>query len=130
MRSALRWRHYCDYCKKSTGTKPSMIKHEAGCTANPNRVCGMCDVIGEVQVPIAELMQAYVAGFKELANAANNCPACMLAAQRQFWSNPENMSAYNDQRFMNRDEGGDWDFREAVKEFWRDHNEANSPGYC
>lgn len=89
----------------------------------------MCDIIGEVQKPMSELIQAYISGFKELEEAANNCPACMLAAQRQFWSNPENMNEEINKRFMNRNDGSDWDFRTAVKEFWRDYNEANNGYY-
>jgi len=42
MKSVQRWIHYCDHCKKSTRTKPSMERHEAACTMNPDRVCKSC----------------------------------------------------------------------------------------
>lgn len=119
-------RHYCDHCKKSTGTKPAMLKHEAGCTANPERVCSMCKMAGLEQKPMEELKSAFYLGFKELVAAANDCPACILAAHRQFYkSNPDEtwISASREQ--------GTWTFKEACKEFWKAYNEDNReyPGY-
>ncbi len=35
-------RYYCDFCKKSGGSKYWMEKHEKHCTANPDRECRMC----------------------------------------------------------------------------------------
>lgn len=102
MREALRKRYYCDHCKKSGGSKSHMVKHERGCTANPNRWCGMCDFTGETQ-PDLPLLIAFVeqraalipaddyfnkssganALVDELQLLANGCPACTLAAMRQ-----------------------------------------------
>ncbi|MCP3684306.1 MAG: hypothetical protein GY861_16635 [bacterium] len=42
MRAVRRWRYYCDYCKKSGGSKYWMKRHEKSCTNNPERVCKMC----------------------------------------------------------------------------------------
>lgn len=39
-------RYYCDFCKKSSGAAWAMERHEAGCTANPDRQCGMCEISG------------------------------------------------------------------------------------
>lgn len=100
MRAIKRWRYYCDFCKKATGTRHSMAKHEKGCTANPGRVCGLCALAGQPQRSMAELLaKAYelfdgiaihdLCGPKgdEAAKAfrefAGNCPACILAALRQ-----------------------------------------------
>lgn len=56
-------RYYCDFCKKAGQSKPSMERHESGCTLNPNRVCRVCKMDrpefarGEArQRPIAELL--------------------------------------------------------------------------
>lgn len=100
MRKAMRWRYYCDFCKKVTGTRHSMEKHEKGCTANPNRVCGLCAIAGEVQRPMAELIAEGRRLFgsipacqfpgpraddaaKAFREFVHNCPACLLAAMRQ-----------------------------------------------
>ena len=113
MRQVKRWRYYCDFCKKSGGRKDAIVKHERGCTARPDRVCGLCEHCGELQpemIVLTEFIDSYCkdlprydnyadisAGHDELAvsgdkldpmveeldKLANNCPACMLAALRQ-----------------------------------------------
>ncbi len=109
MRQAKRWRYYCDFCKKGGGRKDVIVKHERGCTARPDRICGLCDHCGEVQPKLSvltEFIDAHckdlprydrdggrdilsVSGDKldpmveELGKLANECPACMLAALRQ-----------------------------------------------
>lgn len=90
--------HYCDHCRARKFTRPAMIKHETGCTANPNRVCQMCIMAGLAQKPIAELIATLegstwgiqgggyehpIQKEKELREAAGNCPACILATLRQ-----------------------------------------------
>jgi hypothetical protein len=110
MRKVKRWRYYCDYCKKSGGSRYHLEKHEKGCTNNPNRECGFCRMVGFEQ-PDLKKMIAFLkdsvthepwhwedddyeennikkgkteAGIlKELAEMANDCPGCMLAALRQ-----------------------------------------------
>lgn len=105
------WRYICDFCGKTSGTKPSMAKHEKRCTLNPNRECGVCKMLEQEQTPIAKLtallpdenqyreswegappdgfhysIQFSVdvnAAIPELREATNNCPACMMAALRQ-----------------------------------------------
>lgn len=99
MRSKKVWRYWCDFCSKGSCQKSSMVSHERGCTANPNRVCGLCAAAELEQKPIAELISAYRidAGTDEqrrgeydctvdpveLLKARNRCPACALAASRQ-----------------------------------------------
>lgn len=100
MKQVKRWRYYCDHCKKSSGTRHSMAKHEKGCTANPNRVCGLCLLAGLKQRPMVELTTEVhrlfrgipmhmmhgpecdkaAAAFREFCG---NCPACILATMRQ-----------------------------------------------
>lgn len=76
-------RYYCDFCKKSGGSSYHMKKHESSCTKNPNRVCGMCAIVGGSQKTIRELTEAAKFGLESLRNVASGCPACMLAAIRQ-----------------------------------------------
>ena len=63
-----------------------MRKHETGCTANPNRVCGYC---GRDR-PVAELGDLlgsrgsdWQAGMAALRAETRDCPGCILAAIRQ-----------------------------------------------
>lgn len=44
MKTKLRHRYYCDFCKKSGGSKYHMEIHEKHCTSNPHRECRMCSV--------------------------------------------------------------------------------------
>ena len=110
MRQQKRWRYYCDFCKKVGGQRHAMEKHEKACTANPERVCGLCQHCGEDQPKLTTLtgfIDSYCADLprvkfewddeehleasgdkldpmlKELEALANHCPACTLAALRQ-----------------------------------------------
>lgn len=124
MRSVMRMRHYCDHCKKSTGTKPAMVKHEKGCTANPVRVCGICNLMGEVQKPIEELLIAASEGFNALVAACHGCPCCILAVDRQ--ENPTNDPLlFRGWDHPSMTERGSWDFKTAMKQFWIDYNEEH-----
>lgn len=93
-------RYYCDYCKKSGCNRWHIEQHEKHCTANPNRICRMCDELEVNQRPIAQLtallpdippgeidweeIDVMMAdALQKLRDAANGCPACMLAAIRQ-----------------------------------------------
>ena len=101
-------RYYCDFCKKSGCSKGHMRRHEDHCTLNPDRMCGMCRMLEETQPPLASLIEMlpdpkgherYDEDFntrhfadaftnscneslKGLRDAANDCPACILAAIR------------------------------------------------
>lgn len=113
MRSMMRMRFRCDHCKRSSGTRKSMEKHERGCTANPARECGMCGLMGSVQLTSAEAAQVLAdKGFDEMRRAMDDCPACILAAVRAAWKADVDFSV------------GDWDFRAACAEFWADRNKA------
>lgn len=58
MKTKLRPRFYCDFCRKSGGSAAAMTRHESACTANPNRVCKMCPAGGLSQKPITDLITA------------------------------------------------------------------------
>lgn len=125
MRKVKRWRFFCDHCKKSGGTSHHMLKHERGCTANPDRVCGICDRIGINAAPLAELI-AFVrqAGkseydehsdhywlsvdaeaFAQLKQKADECPCCILAALRQTKAEVKGGALL-------------FDFKKELKEIW------------
>lgn len=88
MRTAMRPRYYCDHCNKGNGSPSAMRRHERGCTLNPQRECGMCKMLADEGVvdpapPRDELVRIMDAqGFKAMCEAANDCPACILAALR------------------------------------------------
>jgi hypothetical protein len=60
MKIVKRWRYYCDFCKKSGGSKYHMEKHESICTANPGRKCGFCEIMEEVQPDISDLKKIII----------------------------------------------------------------------
>jgi hypothetical protein len=81
MRSALRWRYYCDFCKKAGGLAYHIQRHETYCTLNPDRKCRMCDGMGG---DVADNRAALASGgLNAVRESAENCPACILAAIRQ-----------------------------------------------
>lgn len=98
MRQAMRWRYYCDHCKKSGGGRYAMEVHEKHCTANPARECRMCDKavrVAQVLLRVPELKAPLDPGFKadwdkdaeaalvKVRKACLDCPACILAVIRQ-----------------------------------------------
>lgn len=82
-------RYYCDFCKKANCSAASINKHEKHCTMNPNRECGMCDVVKNKPVPMKKLLQvtpttnATKELLEPLRGLTDNCPACILSALRQ-----------------------------------------------
>ena len=100
MKTLLRPRYYCDYCRKSGGNKYYMQKHEEVCTANPDRYCNMCalveggynddnfwDLINVLNLgPLADGGYNYLfsnATQNKLAEVVDGCPVCIFAALRQ-----------------------------------------------
>lgn len=61
-------------------TKPSMVRHETMCAYNPARVCPLCKAEREEQRPLADIIAALETGLDAARDAANHCPACLLAA--------------------------------------------------
>lgn len=117
MRSVKKWRHYCDFCGRAKMVKPTMVKHEAGCTLNPSRVCGICNLMQNEQATIEALKAAFVADsdkLTKLREVSGNCPACILAALRQFNASQDQLDRV----------WPEFDFKAEMKSFWDDHNES------
>lgn len=121
MKSVLRMRHYCDFCKKSTGTKQSMVKHESSCTANPERVCRMCAYAGLAQQSMTDLIAANRKGFTALRELAEDCPACIFAADRQTDWGAGGWIADSNERYG-------WDFKSACKAFLKENEPERDYG--
>lgn len=133
MRRKQVWRYYCDHCKKSGCSASHLAKHERGCTANPNRACGVCAKIELSSRPLPELIafvrakathgesiegdphgsSLWVANdaVKQLREMADNCPACMLAALRQS-------NAFAGSQ--------DFNFKAELNSLWSDYNEEHA----
>ena len=109
-----------------------MRRHERGCTLNPHRVCGMCAKLEEDGGPEAapprdELLRLLDGeGFKAMAAAANDCPACILAAMRS-----RNVrSEFGTYTVPGPEDGrNEWSYAEAKKEYWINHNDAHAARY-
>lgn len=132
----MRPRYYCDFCNKGNGSPSAMRRHEAWCTVNPARVCGMCAKAELEQVHPAQLTEILgTQGFPALAAAANDCPACILATLRAVQTHvqdPEHGSV----RFiggMSEEDVDDgrhaWQYIKAKTEFWAEHNANQSEHY-
>lgn len=123
-------RYWCEFCRKSGGSAGHMRRHEERCTSNPNRVCGMCKLIGttEEHAPLSELIayfppvpdletrvyddqyiRAVEAAMPIVREKSGDCPACILAA-RKIAGVPAGISPY--------------DFKAACASLWADFNEA------
>lgn len=125
MKSVLRMRHYCDFCKKSGAKKPAMFKHERGCTANPDRVCGLCAMAGEEQLATPYLVEIWLHdGFAALQMATAECPACMLTAMRHSFDpkDRDTWHSFNEPKYAGYDT---WQFKDAIKDWWKDYNETH-----
>jgi hypothetical protein len=126
MRSFVRTRYGCDYCKKIGGSAFHMRKHEAGCTNNPGRVCSMHKIAAgrEQELSMDELKQALAeGGFRALDEAAEHCPACILAALRQSWVAPDPGEPWPEEPQDGREK---FNFKEAVRSMWAEHNASEA----
>jgi hypothetical protein len=121
VRSFPSYRYRCDFCGKTSGSGGHMARHERGCTANPGRICGVCDG-RQLQRALPDLIAALgkgdEAGVVALREAAGGCPACMLAAVRQSGLQ------------HGPDEEGPgfsvpWKFSEEKDAWWREQNERD-----
>ena len=136
MRKKQVWRFYCDFCKKANCSSFSISKHERGCTANPERQCGVCRIIAKSngdkppaglaelitmlpEIDDNEIFNMMTEGTKsgtrawsvleKLREAAHGCPACILAAIRQ--SPTMSIGSYLG-----------FDFKAEMKAFWEEYN--------
>lgn len=124
MKEKLVKRFYCEHCRKSAGQRAAMVKHEAGCTANPNRKCNMCAYGNAVFATSETLVAAAFKGLETLWETSGHCPACTLSGIRLarkkvqpqdeegFWTGPA-ADAYNSL--------GAFDWKKEAAQFWKDH---------
>jgi hypothetical protein len=102
--------YYCDFCGKRKLSASHMKIHEKHCTANPNRICRLCEVgvnVGEIVTELKKRFELkevtryhddYIGGqvtelkavwigepitMNEVCNLADDCPNCKLAIIRQ-----------------------------------------------
>lgn len=101
--------YYCEFCKKHGLRAATVQAHEIHCTANPNRLCGLCErdckqdpyteEIKKIQEKHAWLLTmrgkdgaqdgilgTHCAVFEEFVRGLYNeleCPPCALSIQRQ-----------------------------------------------
>ncbi len=129
MHAVKRWKYYCDYCKKSSGRKDIITKHEKHCTMNPDRVCGLCSYIGIEQVPmniLINILASYEVSIEDrmhnLRNITNECPACILAAIRQ-----SRICIYDEDDNPTPDHI-DFNFQQELKYFWEFYNDNDDEG--
>jgi hypothetical protein len=136
MKSALRMRYWCSFCKKSGARRHAMELHEKRCTMNPERECGMCKLeklrgvysLADLRTiaqnsDLEALRQVYddeegtttlAVSDKEILDRMEyegDCPVCIFAALRQTGrlagtGNFQSNTGY--------------DFKKRVEEFWRD----------
>ena len=57
MKVRMRKQYYCEFCKKNGGHAGIIRKHEERCTNNPERECGICDMLGNIQTPVKDLLK-------------------------------------------------------------------------
>lgn len=130
MRTALRPRYYCDHCNKGNGSPSAMRRHERGCTLNPQRECGMCRMLAEAggpdpAPPRDELVRIMdTEGFAAMCKAAENCPACILAALRTKNTKGDGETPPG---VMGPEDGRqDWDYKQAKAAWWNEWNSAQA----
>ena len=130
MRTAMRPRYYCDHCNKGNGSPSAMRRHERGCTANPQRACGMCSMLAreggpEPAPPLPILLDTLdTEGFKAMCELANDCPACILTAVRV-----RNLPADADGpgRVAGPEDGrNEWSYTQAKQAWWASWNSAQA----
>jgi hypothetical protein len=130
MRTAMRPRYYCDHCNKGSGSPSAMKRHERGCTLNPVRECGMCRLaisVGWMRQPapprddLVAIMDEH--GFAAMCDAADNCPACILAAVRT----KNRMSDKTGPSIAGPEDGREkWQYSQAKAEFWDNYRQDES----
>jgi hypothetical protein len=146
MRHAKRWRYYCDHCGKAGGSKWHMANHERGCTANPDRVCGMHRAAVDLVQPDMKAIIAHVksnwpewdfqytpAAFEQmqatnawLQEQVQGCPACLLHVYRML-----QISTVPDKIAASTWNGVYFNYKEFKELWWANHpHHDNDNGYC
>jgi len=121
--------YYCDYCGKHNLSASNISKHEKHCTANPERVCRLCEGreikpfiealkkrFKIIESPIDDLPNIIKFKIKwigkkiildEILNYTEACPNCTLAILRQ--------TKLNYQIF-----GFNYDYQKELAEWWKE----------
>lgn len=121
--------YYCDYCKKKS--LKSLAIHEKHCTANPDRICRLCEgksikeiidkykklfIVEEVDALTESTIKVkYLKEFtlEDIRNEIeDNCPTCLLAIIRCVGLN----RYYFDKKFK-------FDYQKELADWWRWMNE-------
>lgn len=145
MQTRMRPRYYCDHCGKGSGSPSYMRRHEEICTANPARRCRMC-AWGQDEERMArhvailqgpgDSREDWQRKMKDLREATNNCPCCILAAIRQSGvqaavSDPDpdgSLSTAANRMFFPNQGGADlmlgFDFRAELREALDDRRDS------
>jgi hypothetical protein len=107
-----------------------MERHEAGCTANLNRICKLhAYVTNHPAPPVSESLALLAThygnkdyGLAELRAFVEDCPACILAALRQSGL----CKGYADEEGHSPPRIGSeqFNFKEELSEMWSNHREA------
>jgi hypothetical protein len=112
-----------------------MVRHEQGCTANPERLCRLHPhVTGEDEKlarPVSELLSLLAAhnndadhGLSALRGAAEDCPCCILAALRQsgLCKGYADEDGYTPPRIGQEQ----FDFKKELAQIWANENDAKA----
>ena len=116
--------YYCEHCGRHRLTAHSIKQHEGGCTANPNRSCGVCGG-QDMEALLAKYKGCFVINehewlssewigeprtLDELRTDTEGCPVCILAVIRQC--------------NLNRSPGDfmEFNYQKEHKEYWAERN--------
>jgi hypothetical protein len=129
--------YYCDFCKKHGLSAGSMKKHEIHCTANPNRICKLCNNTWDYQQIADEFRKRYTIDefmkfngilgrgtyekinwindnpvtIQEIMDKVDGCPICTLTLIR--------LSGFTHPLFI-----GDlvFDYKKELQQWWNEEN--------
>jgi len=120
MRTKQVTRFYCDHCPRASLTKKSMERHERICIYRADRVCPLCEEVKEEQRPLASIIQALEEkGVDGAREAANHCPACLLAGIVQYNRKAEELGE------IQRGEGFTLDYKAELASWRNDNDQAH-----
>lgn len=111
-----------------------MVRHERGCTANPERICGLCEYATPPLKPkrTFDLVECLTGGLqgdysnidiegrmRNLRSLAEDCPGCILAGIRQSGI----MKALYDSEYGYPDLK--FDFKKELADWWAGSHKSN-----
>lgn len=101
--------YYCDFCKKKSMSSFSMKKHEAVCTLNPERRCGLCNRKGILRLtPNTQ----YTNDTLDYIYSQTTCPVCILAGIRFNFTKDQISKGIADGVFF--------DYKKMIDQYWKD----------